>query len=379
MKKIWICILCLISLLALGACSSQSGGETAGSQPASEAATQVQSQSSQDNDEGTAEGQSVETQSLETEADESQEHVISEGAAVRVGSLKGPTSMGLVSLMDQNQKGESSQSYDFKMVTAADELVAAVSSGDVDIALVPANVASVLYNKTEGKISVLDINTLGVLYVVESKDTIQSVSDLKGKTLYLTGKGTTPDYALQYVLSQNGLTTDDVTLEYKSEAAEVAAVLANDENAIGLLPQPFVTVACNQNEKLHIALDLTEEWDKAQGEDGSQLVTGVTIVRNDFLENNEEVVKTFLEESKTSVEFTNSHQDEAAELIVQYGIVEKAAIAKQAIPYCNITYIDGEAMKTALGGYLSVLHKQDAQSVGGQLPGDDFYYISSEK
>ncbi|MBS5522141.1 MAG: ABC transporter substrate-binding protein [Clostridiales bacterium] len=379
MKKIWICILCLISLLALGACSSQSGGETAGSQPASEAATQVQSQSSQDNDEGTAEGQSVETQSLETEADESQEHVISEGAAVRVGSLKGPTSMGLVSLMDQNQKGESSQSYDFKMVTAADELVAAVSSGDVDIALVPANVASVLYNKTEGKISVLDINTLGVLYVVESKDTIQSVSDLKGKTLYLTGKGTTPDYALQYVLSQNGLTTDDVTLEYKSEAAEVAAVLANDENAIGLLPQPFVTVACNQNEKLHIALDLTEEWDKAQGEDGSQLVTGVTIVRNDFLENNEEVVKTFLEESKTSVEFTNSHQDEAAELIVQQGIVEKAAIAKQAIPYCNITYIDGEAMKTALGGYLSVLHKQDAQSVGGQLPGDDFYYISSEK
>ena len=379
MKKIWICILCIISLLALGACSSQSGGETAGSQPASEAATQVQSQSSQDNDEGTAEGQSVETQSLETEADESQEHVISEGAAVRVGSLKGPTSMGLVSLMDQNQKGESRQSYDFKMVTAADELVAAVSSGDVDIALVPANVASVLYNKTEGKISVLDINTLGVLYVVESKDTIQSVSDLKGKTLYLTGKGTTPDYALQYVLSQNGLTTDDVTLEYKSEAAEVAAVLANDENAIGLLPQPFVTVACNQNEKLHIALDLTEEWDKAQGEDGSQLVTGVTIVRNDFLENNEEVVKTFLEESKTSVEFTNSHQDEAAELIVQQGIVEKAAIAKQAIPYCNITYIDGEAMKTALGGYLSVLHKQDAQSVGGQLPGDDFYYISSEK
>lgn len=379
MKKIWICILCLISLLALGACSSQSGGETAGSQPASEAATQVQSQSSQDNDEGTAEGQSVETQSLETEADESQEHVISEGAAVRVGSLKGPTSMGLVSLMDQNQKGESRQSYDFKMVTAADELVAAVSSGDVDIALVPANVASVLYNKTEGKISVLDINTLGVLYVVESKDTIQSVSDLKGKTLYLTGKGTTPDYALQYVLSQNGLTTDDVTLEYKSEAAEVAAVLANDENAIGLLPQPFVTVACNQNEKLHIALDLTKEWDKAQGEDGSQLVTGVTIVRNDFLENNEEVVKTFLEESKTSVEFTNSHQDEAAELIVQQGIVEKAAIAKQAIPYCNITYIDGEAMKTALGGYLSVLHKQDAQSVGGQLPGDDFYYISSEK
>ena len=380
MKKILICILCVISLLALGACGGKDSGE-ADSQAAAQSQDAVESENAAA-DAAQTEGPETDTlaESEEAEPEESadsegQVHVISEGPAIRIGSLKGPTSMGLVSLMDQNQKGENLQSYDFTMVTAADELVAAISNGEVDIALVPANVASVLYNKTQGGVTVLDINTLGVLYIVESGDSIQSVSDLKGKTLYLTGKGTTPDYALQYVLAQNGLTTDDVTLEYKSEATEVAAVLANDENAIGLLPQPFVTVACTQNEKLHIALDLTEEWDKAQGEGGSQLVTGVTIVRNEFLSGNEDVVRTFLEESKESVDFTNNNPEEAAQLIAGLGIVEKAEIAKQAIPYCNITYIDGEDMKTALGGYLSVLFEQAPQSVGGELPGDDFYYI----
>lgn len=381
MKKILICILCVISLLTLGACGGKDSGE-ADSQAAAQSQDAVESENATKDAAVQTEGSETDTlaESEEAEPEESadsegQAHVISEGPAIRIGSLKGPTSMGLVSLMDQNQKGENLQSYDFTMVTAADELVAAISNGEVDIALVPANVASVLYNKTQGGVTVLDINTLGVLYIVESGDSIQSVGDLKGKTLYLTGKGTTPDYALQYVLAQNGLTTDDVTLEYKSEATEVAAVLANDENAIGLLPQPFVTVACNQNEKLHIALDLTEEWDKAQGEGGSQLVTGVTIVRNEFLSGNEDVVRTFLEESKESVDFTNNNPEEAAQLIAGLGIVEKAEIAKQAIPYCNITYIDGEDMKTALGGYLSVLFEQAPQSVGGELPGDDFYYI----
>lgn len=179
---------------------------------------------------------------------------------VRVGSLKGPTSMGLVQLMDQAANGKAACSYDFTMVTAADELLGKMVSGDLDIALVPANVASVLYNKTEGGVAVIDINTLGVLDIVASDDSIKSIADLKGKTLYLTGKGTTPDYVIHYLLTENGLSEDDVTLEFKSEAAEVAAVLKEQPDAIGLLPQPFVTVACAQNENLKIVLDLTQEW-----------------------------------------------------------------------------------------------------------------------
>jgi NitT/TauT family transport system substrate-binding protein len=303
---------------------------------------------------------------------------MAEDDAVRVGSLKGPTSMGIVSLMQKAEAQETEIPYEFTMVTAADELLANVISGDVDIAMLPANVASVLYNKTEGGVRVIDINTLGVLYVVECGDAIQSVSDLAGKTIYLTGKGTSPDYVLQYLLAQNGLTTDDVTLEYKSEAAEVVSVLAEDETAIGLLPQPYVTVAGMQNENLRIALDLTAEWENVQGEEGSSLVTGVTIVREDFLAEHEDEVLDFLAEHEESAAYTNENPEEASELIAAQGIIEKAPVAQKAIPYCNITCITGEEMKTALEGYLEVLYDLDATSVGGALPDEDFYYIVQE-
>lgn len=296
----------------------------------------------------------------------------SETGTIRVGSLKGPTSMGLVSLMNTDS---SANNYEFSMVTAPDELVAMVASGKVDIALIPANVAAVLYGKTEGGISVIDINTLGVLSIVSADPTIKTMADLKGKTIYLTGKGTVPDYVLHYLLKENGLKDSDVTLEYKSEPTEVAALLKEKEGAVGLLPQPFVTVACAQNEALKIVLDLTKEWDSIQGENGSRLITGVTIARNDFLKNNKEAVKVFLSDHKVSTEFALKNLDETAELIVKTGIIEKAPIAKKALPYCNITYIDGEEMKTALSGYLDVLFKQDPQSVGGKLPDDRFYYM----
>ena len=277
MKKKLISLLCVLCLLALGACSntSESTTPTAGTEPEATQAPETQTQSQTP--------EAAETATTEASMESELPQIITDGAAARIGSLKGPTSMGLVSMIDKNDSGQNALVYDFSMVTAADELVAAISNKSVDIALVPANVASVLYNKTDGGVQVLDINTLGVLYIVESGNQVKSIDNLKGKTLYLTGKGTTPDYVLAYLLAQNGLTADDVTLEYKSEATEVAAVLAADENAIGLLPQPFVTVACSQNEKLHIALDLTEEWNKVTGDSQSQLVTGVTIVRKEFL------------------------------------------------------------------------------------------------
>lgn len=296
------------------------------------------------------------------------------GEAIRIGSLKGPTSMGLTPLM--NDKVTASGNYEFTMVTAADELLGKMVNKDLDIALVPANVASVLYNKTEKGVSVIDINTLGVLDIVASGESIQSVADLKGKTVYLTGKGTTPEYVINYLLKENGLSAEDVTLEYKSEATEVAAVLKEKEDAIGLLPQPFVTAACTQNENLKIVLDLTQEWDKVQGENKSRLITGVTIVRNDFLAEHPEEVAGFLADHKMSAEYANANVEETAALIEKEKIVEKAAIAQKALPYCNITYIDGQDMKSALQGYLEVLFDQDAKSVGGALPADDFYYIA---
>ena len=301
-----------------------------------------------------------------------------DGVTLRIGSLKGPTSMGLVSLMDKEEKGEAEGSYEFTMVTDASELVAKMVAGDLDVALVPANMASILYQKTNQGVNVLNINTLGVLYIVAADDSITGISDLAGKTVYMTGKGTTPDYVFQYLLSANGMSADDLTIEYKSEPTEVAAVLKEQADAIGLLPQPFVTVAMAQNESLKIVLDLTAEWDKvnADSADGGSLVTGVTVARSELLADatTAAAVQLFMDEHAQSAAFTGEDTAAAAELVAKYGIIEKAPVAQKALPYCSIVCIEGDELKEMLSGYLNVLYEQDPTSVGGQLPDDAFYY-----
>ncbi len=298
-----------------------------------------------------------------------------EAPALRIGGMKGPTSMGLLFMKEEAESGENPEGYEFTMVTGADELLPMMIKGELDIALVPANVAAILYQKTEGGVAVIDINTLGVLYMVSGDGEIQQAEDLRGKTIYLTGKGTTPDYVLHYILKENGLKEGDYTLEYKSEPTEVAALLAEKPDAVGLLPQPFVTVACTQNEKLQVVMDMNEQWSLLQGEGGSRMVTGVTVVRREILEAYPEAVEKFLQNHKDSAKAINDDVQKGAELVVAAGIIGKAPIAQKAIPNCNITYIDGEEMKQALSGYLEVLFEQDASSVGGKLPEEDFYYV----
>lgn len=291
---------------------------------------------------------------------------------IKIASLKGPTTIGMVKLMSDSAAEKTTNNYNVDIYATADEIVTKIVKGEIDIANVPCNLASVLYKKTEGAISVAAINTLGVLYVVESGDTIKTVADLKGKTIYSTGKGTTPEYILNYILKSNGIDTEkDVNIEYKSEATEVAAVMADDKNAIGVLPQPYVTVAQTKNADLKVALDLTSEWDKVSTD--SSCVTGVVIVRNEFLEANKDAFDSFLADFKSSTEYVNANVDEAAKLVGEYDIVAEP-VAKKAIPLCNIKYIDGSEMKTKISGYLSVLFDADPTSVGGTLPDDAFYY-----
>lgn len=299
-----------------------------------------------------------------------------EKVTVKVGALKGATTLGLLPLEDKAANGEAGENYEFSMMTAADELLPMMIKGELDIALLPSNVASILYQKTNGGVTVIDINTLGVLYMVSGDSSVTGVEDLAGRTIYLTGKGTTPDYVLHYILSGNGMDADsDCTLEYKSEATEVAALLAENPDAIGLLPQPFVTAACAQNDALSVILDMNAEWEKLQGEDGSRLVTGVTVVRNEFLQEHENAVATFMEEHQASAQSMNSDVENGAKLAVASEIIAKEPIALKAIPKCNITYIDGADMKQALSGYLEVLYEQNPESIGGAMPGDDFYYV----
>ncbi len=291
--------------------------------------------------------------------------------AVRVGSLKGPTTMGIVNLRKASEDGTSEGSYIFTMATQPDEIAADIAGGKLDIAMVPANLASVLYNKTKGGVSVVDINTLGVIYCVSGNTEIHSVKDLAGKTVLSTGQGATPEYALSYLLEKNGVT--DCKIEFKSEATEIAAALNADPQQIAVLPQPFVTVAEAKNPELKTAFSLSDEWDKVS-KDGSHMVTGVTIVRNEFLKDHPDAVSVFLKEHAVSAEKAVSDIDTTAGLVAQYGIIEKTPVAAKALPYCNIVCIAGDEMKTALSGYLQVLYDANPKSVGGALPADDFYY-----
>lgn len=313
----------------------------------------------------------------ETTADEATGVEPADPIDVNVMALKGPTAMGMVEFMDEADGGNIAENnYHFTITSVTDEVSTALAQGAADIAAVPANLASVLYNNTDGGVQVLAINTLGVLYIVESGDTINSVEDLRGKTIYASGKGSTPEYALNYVLTQNGVDpAADVTIEWKSEQAECLSALLADENAIAMLPQPFVTTAQTKSEKLRVALDLTEEWDKLQGdsETASSLVTGVVVARTEFAQEHPEVISNFMDHYQASVEYVNGNVEQAAQLVGQYEIVT-AEVAQKAIPECNIVFIEGSEMKEKLSGYLSVLFEQNPKSVGGALPDDAFYF-----
>ena len=293
---------------------------------------------------------------------------------LRIAGLKGPTTMGLVHLLSMEKNGTAAMDYDLQLYGAADEIVPKLIKGNLDMAAIPANLAATLYQKTNGGIQVLAVNTLGVLYVVEKGDTVHSFADLKGRTILSTGKGTTPEYVLRYLLTKNGLDPDkDVKIEYYSEASEVTAQMAaTKKDAIAVLPQPYVTAAQMKDSELRVVLDLTKEWNKVCD---TKLITGVTVVRTAYAEDHPDVVQAFLKDYEKSVNAANTDIDGTAALCEEIGVVAKAAIAKKALPKCNIVYRRGEEMKKDISAYLQVLYDASPAAVGGKLPADNFYWV----
>ncbi len=287
---------------------------------------------------------------------------------LKIAALKGPTAMGMAKMMADNE-GE----YEFILASAPDELTGSIIQGELDVSAVPANLAATLWNKTEGKVQLVAINTLGVLYIVENGNTISSVADLKGKTIYATGKGSTPEFSLNYVLEQNGLVVGtDVMVEYKTEHAELATLLAADKAAIALLPEPFVTTAMSQNENIRVALDLGDEWVKVSPD--SNIVTGGLVIQSTLPTEKAEQYAKFMEDYAASVEFmTNpANISEAAKLIEEAGIIS-ASVAEKALPKCSIAFITGDEMMTITDSYYNVLFTGNPASVGGALPTEEFY------
>ena len=288
--------------------------------------------------------------------------------------LSGPTGIGAVNLWAKAEAGETQNTYNFNLVAQNDEIVAAISKGEADIAAVATNLASTLYAKTEGNVTVLAVNTLGVLSILTNGTELNSIADLKGKTLYSPGQGANPEYILRYVLEGNGINPDtDLTVKFVADGIELPGIWANEPDAVIMAPQPVATSILMKYTDAKTAFDMTEEWEKISG--AQNLMMGCVIVRNDYLEANPGAVKTFLNEYEASINAATADAAATGALCEKYGIIPKAAIATKAIPHCGLTFVAGADMKTNLSAYLDIMFKANPKSIGGAMPADDFYYV----
>lgn len=295
-----------------------------------------------------------------------------EEAPMRVYTLAGPTGIGMAGIMEGNEGA-----YEFTLCSAANDIVAAIASGSADVAACPTNLAATLCQKTSGAVQLLALNTLGVLHVVTADESIQSVQDLAGRTVYATGQGSVPEYALSYILEQNGL-TGSVTVEYVAEHSELATMLAAGRAQIGVLPEPHVTSALMQNDSLRAALDVTalfEDAARADGKEDMVLSMGCVIVRRAYAQEHPEALAQFMADYAASVEMVNADVSGAAQLVQKHGILPKAAVAERAIPNCHIVFITGEAMRAQIEPLYQLLYDANPASVGGAMPDDAFYYV----
>lgn len=300
---------------------------------------------------------------------------------VRITTIAGPTGVGMAQLMAQKDAQKTANAYTFDVVDDPTKAVAAVSNGSTDIAAVPTNLAATLYKKTSGKVQILAVNTLGVLYMLDNGAGIKAVADLKGKEIYSSGQGANPEYVLRYILEKNGLNPDkDVKLHFVEDNDALAAAIVQGAAQVAMVPEPKVTVCLVQMKAAGktvptVALNMTEEWNKVAG-GSSTLMMGCVIARKEFVEKNGAAVQAFLKEYESSITAVKSDVEAAAGWCETYKIIPKAAIAKQAIPRCGLTFVTGAAMKQQLSGYLDVLFKANPKVVGGSMPADDFYYGS---
>lgn len=359
--KKYIAFLLVLSLIiaSLAGCASNSANNTGNNSSSNQAENTQNNAALHDN----------------TNSSDNTNSAPAEPTTVRIGSLTGPTTIGLLKLYKDADEGKTGNKYEYQIAGTADELSPLFIKGELDVLSGPVNLAAVLNSKTEGKVQMIAVTTLGVLYILSMDENVKTWEDMKGKTIYATGKGSTPEAVLTYLLDKNGLEVGkDVTVEFKSEPAEIVALLksGNAADAVVMLPQPFATAAQTQVEGLSVKMDLTEEWNKAGGD--GKLLTACLMVRKEFAEQNPEAVETLLKEFTDSVNWVNSNVDEAAALAEKY-IGIKEGVAKKAIPLCNVVSITGADMKTDASGYLKVLYDQNPSFVGGKVPEDSFYYI----
>lgn len=305
--------------------------------------------------------------------EESQETQPKEIVDVVIAGLKGPTSIGMIQCIDAGADSTELENYDVSYIVEGDPsaLVGKIIQNEVQIAAVPTNLASVLYNKTKGKVQFLALNTLGVLHVVGTKD-ISALEELEGDTLFVSGKGMTPDFAVNYLLEQKGL-KDKITLDFSLDHSSLAQAVIGGDAPVAVLPQPFVTQVMMKNPDVKLLIDLNNSWNEVAGDD-SVFAMGCLIINREFAKNNKEYVAEFLQKYEASVNWVNESPAEAGQLVEKNGIIPSAKLTEKAIPNCSIVYKNAQDSKDIVNGFLKVLFDSDPSSVGGTLPDEEFYY-----
>lgn len=295
---------------------------------------------------------------------------------IRVAALRGPTGIGLVGLMSDQEAGRTRHNYSFELADAPNDIVAQLSSNQVDIAALPTNLAAVLYQRTQGKIRMLAVNTLGVLYILEKGNSIQSIADLSGLTIQATGQGAIPEYVLNELLANGGL-SKPATVEYRSQHSELASLTAAGKADLVMLPEPFVTTVLSKNSDMRVALDLTEEWSKMMTATGraGEMSMGCFVVSEAFAAEHPEALEDFLSEYQASVDFVNQNPVEAGEAVAHFSVMADAELAAKAIPNCYVVLIKGAAMQEMMEPFFTVLFQANPQSIGGKLPDPAFYWL----
>lgn len=301
-----------------------------------------------------------------------------QGEDVRLAVISGPTGIGAAKLLSDSDQDQTVNHYEYTIATDNNEVVSGLTSqdGELDIAMVASNMAANLYNKTQGDVKILALGTQGVLHILEGKggNTIQSMADLKGKTIYATGQGANPEYILRHLLTENGLNPDEDVEIVFADATEISAKLLSGEIDTAMLPVPAATAAIAKGQgSVRDAIDMTSAWNDL--DNGSQLIMSAVVARTDFIEEHPQAVQVFLKEYEASVTYGKENPQEAGELVAGFGIAPSAAIAQKAIPQCNLVFVSGADMKPAINGYFEVLYAMDPTAVGGAMPDDDIYYV----
>lgn len=297
-----------------------------------------------------------------------------EPGKANIAVLNGTTGFGIAKLMSDAKDGKTDMEYTITVETDASIIQSALINGDVDIAALPTNAAAALYNKTKGGVKIVAVNTLGVLYLMTNGVEIDSIEDLKGKTVYAPAQN--PAFIFEAICRANGLEPGkDITIDTGyAQPADLRAALVSGQVGIAVLPEPMVTIAKSANQNLAVSLDLTAEWEKVYGE--NSLMQGCIVVRTEWAEAHPDELAQFLKDYEASVNFTVSSPKEASELIVENGIFAgKAPVAENAIPKCNIVYMDSDDnIEECLNKFFSALYAVNPKAVGGKIPDSGIYY-----